>query len=599
MRPACTGRGEWNVTNPNGEARGRVCRAAFLVGTAALLVVGCTIEPHPLTDAERTKEIQSDRAAMFADQEPVKGPITLDQAFARALKYNLDQRVKVMEQAVANNQLDLSTFDLLPKLTMSAGYTNRSNQNASSSESILTGTQSLQPSISSNRDSWTASLIGSWNILDFGVSYFTARQQADKALIADEQRRKVIDNLLDEVRATYWRVAGAQALNPEIARIEVEAEQALADSRRVETERLREPLDALRYQKTLLDLLRQLDVMRQELELSKAQLSALINLPPGSDFTVVVPADRDLVVTKIALSTDKMEEAALLHNPDLRTLSYQSRITVDDTKKAILKLLPGIDLSYGTNYDSNSFLTNHNWRGGAASIAWNLLDMLSAPDVIQYSENTEKLAEMRRQAVSMAILTKLHVAYDEYLYSQKLFARDSELNEVDTRIFAQTTNRVAADAQGKLDRITTEVSLVYSRLRRYQSYASVEGAVGRIYETMGLDPLPKTVASSNLDAVSEAVRKVLESWRTGDVLASLEAPAASVPAQPSAPAEAMPAPAIAALPPPTATPVLASLAPPVARGIALPIEPASIAVTTRPLGAQFFDAGLESIGQPR
>ncbi len=200
--------------------------------TTAIVLAGCTVKPQPMTDDERLAEIVADRAAMFSGQEPLAGPLTLDQAFARALKYNLDERTKVMEEAIANNQLDLANFDLLPKITAGAGYTNRTNDNAASSESILTHTQSLEPSISTDRNDFIpGSLTGSWNVLDFGVSYYAARQQANRTLIAQEQRRKVLDNLFEEVRTSFWRVAGAQAMSAEILRIEKEAEQALTESR--------------------------------------------------------------------------------------------------------------------------------------------------------------------------------------------------------------------------------------------------------------------------------------------------------------------------------------------------------------------------------
>ena len=53
-----------------------------------------------------------------------------------------------METALSQRQLDLDRFDMLPRIAAEAGYEGRSNVNASSSESIETGTQSLEPSTS-------------------------------------------------------------------------------------------------------------------------------------------------------------------------------------------------------------------------------------------------------------------------------------------------------------------------------------------------------------------------------------------------------------------------------------------------------------------
>ena len=83
----------------------------------------------------------------------------------------------------------------------------------------------------------------SWNILDFGVSYFVARQSADRVMIALERRRKVEQNLVRDVRSAYWRSAAAQVLGGQIDRSIKEAEAALATSRSVENEALRSPTD--------------------------------------------------------------------------------------------------------------------------------------------------------------------------------------------------------------------------------------------------------------------------------------------------------------------------------------------------------------------
>jgi len=73
----------------------------------ALALGGCAL-PHPLTDAERLAEEDRDRIGMFGNQEPLRHPLTLHEAFARALKYNLDGRVKLIEEALSQDDLDLS-----------------------------------------------------------------------------------------------------------------------------------------------------------------------------------------------------------------------------------------------------------------------------------------------------------------------------------------------------------------------------------------------------------------------------------------------------------------------------------------------------------
>jgi outer membrane protein TolC len=478
---------------------------------APQVLAGCAIVPRPLTDAERTAEATNDLVEMFAGQAPIRHPLTLEEAFARALSYNLDQRVKMMEEAVAQNDLDLSRFDLLPKVIANAGYTSRSNVDASSSRSVITGLQSLEPSTSTDQNRRTADLSLSWNLLDFGVSYYNARQMSDRRLVATEQRRKAIQSLFQDVRRAFWRTASAQRLRAEVNTSIRAAERALESSRKLESEALRSPVDALRYQRALLDLLRELETVQRQLDVSRMELAALINLPPAQNYTVAAP--RDLQVTRLRMPIRKMEEIALLRNPDLRELSYQARISADESRKALLKLLPGITLNYGPNYDSNSFLVNHNWVSFAARLSGNLINLLALPDQLQRGRNAEDLAATRRQAMSIAVLAKVHIAYQQYLSAAHEYQRADETARVDRRLYEQISNRVSTDSQSELEQVSARASAVNSDLRRYQSYSEAQAALGRLYATLGLDPVPEELESRDIRELSRAIRRMGSDWQ--------------------------------------------------------------------------------------
>ena len=58
--------------------------------------------------------------------EPISGPLTIEEAIARALKFNLERRVRMLEEAVALGQYEAGRYDMLPKLLAQAGYRSRS-----------------------------------------------------------------------------------------------------------------------------------------------------------------------------------------------------------------------------------------------------------------------------------------------------------------------------------------------------------------------------------------------------------------------------------------------------------------------------------------
>ena len=286
-------------------------RGAIAIGLAAVLLAGCSaLQPIPISPTELTDGLDADRKAAAALSEPLKGPLTVEEAVARALKFNLDRRVRLLEEAVALGQFEAGKFDMLPRLLAQAGYRWRDSELISRSRDSVTGLPSLtNPAISTDRGTHTTDLGLTWNLLDFGTSYFNARQNADRVLIAAERRRKAMHTLMQEVRSAFWRTASAQRLQDRVRETIDIAEQAIVDAGKAEAERVRSPLDSLRYQRQLLENLRLLETAQQELSTARMELAHLINLPVGSILRVEEP--RDIVGKAILdVSVERLEEMA-------------------------------------------------------------------------------------------------------------------------------------------------------------------------------------------------------------------------------------------------------------------------------------------------
>jgi outer membrane protein TolC len=480
------------------------------VAISTVILGGCAVEPRSLTLEQREARMSADHQAMFAAQTPVSGAITLDEAMARALKYNLDHRVKMMEEALAQRQLDLSRFDLLPKLTAAAGYTTRDNVLASSSEDIVTGQQSLVPSTSSERHARRADLDYSWNILDFGVSYFAARQQADRVLAAGERRRKVIQLLMQQTREAYWQAAGAQQVQAQVEPLLEQAQQALDASRSIESQGLKDPLQSLAYQRELVNLVLQLESIRDELAQAKPKLASIMNLPPGEPYTLAIPDE--LPMPSLDIPPEGLETTALLHRPELIEAGYNERIGLNETHKAMAKLLPGIEIGTGSHYDSNDFLVNSSWRDAGLRVSWNLLNVVNAKHIKAEARAQYDLARERRLALNMAVLTQVHVAYIDYEGRRKQFALTQQLSDVEHRILEHTRNATEANAEGRLAEIHAATAALMAELRLYQSYASFQGAYGQMIATLGLDPVPATVEGHDLATLEKAIHDTELQW---------------------------------------------------------------------------------------
>ncbi|NOU05821.1 MAG: TolC family protein, partial [Hyphomicrobiaceae bacterium] len=206
---------------------------SILVLCFCALMGGCAIYPTPLAEADLAAAAAANQSDVTADQEPVSGSISLYDAMARALKYNLDHRVEEAEAAVRVAELDLSHFSLLPNMVANSGYAGRDNYNASSSLNLVNNVQNFGASTSQEKEITSADIGFSWNVLDFGLSYVRARQSADKVLVKEETRRKVIQRVVEDVRSAYWRAISAERLMERLASLEGETRSALAETRKL------------------------------------------------------------------------------------------------------------------------------------------------------------------------------------------------------------------------------------------------------------------------------------------------------------------------------------------------------------------------------
>lgn len=473
-------------------------RQITLAVLATLLLSACsTIQPQPFSEAALLEKGVVDRAAATTGVDPFVGALTLDEAIARALKYNLDRRAKMMEEALAFRQLDVTHYDMLPKLLAQAGYNWRNNDKISQSRNTETGELSPSRFISQERDHTLGTLGVSWNLLDFGVGYYNTRQQADRVLIAGERRRKAMHLLMQDVRTAFWRAVSAQRLQAEVAAATRMAEEALADSRRAEAERVRSPIDALRYQRQVLENLRLLESIDQELSTARIDLAALINAPIGQTLVLAEPpavVDR----TAMKLPVDLMEETAIAANADVREQHYNARIAREETHKTLVKLFPNLSFNYGLNYDTDNFQVNNRWQDAGVQISFNLFNLLTGPTQMKLADAGVALADQRRVAMQMAVLAQVHLGRLQLIHALNQFDRADAIWETDRRIAEHIRNRESSMAQSKLDVVANQTTAILSLLRRYQALAQAQAAEARLQATLGVEPAIGSVGEITL-----------------------------------------------------------------------------------------------------
>lgn len=485
-------------------------RQAILITFACFAVAGCSVNPKPMSRSELAFRADDYRLRVTANQEPLNGPVNLYEAMARALKYNLDRRVEMMETALRGRELKLARHDMLPRLVANGGYAGRNNYSGASSMSLLTKTQSLEPSTSSEREVFSADLQLSWDILDFGLSYIRAKQAADEVLIAEEQKRKVVNRIIEDVRTAYWRAVSSQRLARKLRRLQGDVERELGKSRDLEKREQTSPLTALTFQRELVEIKQEIQRLDRELYVAKLQLAALMNLDPGRDFQISVPRRLNNVAVLSIKSRSEMVQIALENRPELREVAYRKRINEEEAQAAILELFPSLKGYAGLNTDSNDFLYNNDWISWGARASWNLIKVFSYPRRKATIVAQDDLLDARALALTMAIMTQVDVSRARYRFLRRELATSSEYYGIQKRILDQIRAGAEADTVSRQTLIREEMNTLVAEVRYDIAYADLQNAYAAIFTTIGLDPFGLDITGE--ESVADLARSLEALW---------------------------------------------------------------------------------------
>ena len=462
-------------------------RHLLMTSGVGLMLVACTSVPQTITETEAVSNAAATRSAITAQQEPVTQSISLYEAMARALKYNLDHNVAMMELDLAKADYDLSRYDLLPKVVANGGYYGRSNEAGASSLSLLSGRESLEPSTSTDRNVFSGDLTASWNVLDFGLSKIRSEQLADETLIYEERRRKAVIQIMEDVHRSYWQAVSSERLTNRLGALEDEVNQAFDQSRALYVSRKTAPMPALSYQRELNDIQGQAQRMTRTLNMAKMELAALMGLAPDQAFTLRMPTHNQNPAV-LAMNYDEMIDIALLNRPEVRETIYAKRIGEKEMKKAVLEALPSLEAFAGLDASSNSFLFNKDWADYGVRASWNLLTVFSTSTRKKKAAARYKLEEERGLAAAMAVMTQVGVSRARYESLMEEYKTANQGTQVQNDILNQVEALSKASSASRQTLVRERMNALISEARRDTVHAEMKEAAAQIYSSLGYDP---------------------------------------------------------------------------------------------------------------
>ncbi len=257
-----------------------------------------------------------------------------------------------------------------------------------------------------------------------------------------------------------------------------------------------------------------LELVEQELSTARIELAGLTQLPILQVRNLVEPRS---TVSTVWLDTpvEQMETYALLQNPELRESIYNARIAQQETRRAMLKMFPGLSFNYAIKNSDDSYLINQTWQETGVQVSFNLLGFLSMPAQRKLAEAGVTLAEQKRMATQMAVVSQVNIARLQYANAAAQFNRADAIASVDQRLADHVNNQVLAERQTKLDSVSQQTSYILSTLRRYQALSNAQAAGSRLQASLGLELPLDASRQASLAELKEQVAKALNAWEQG------------------------------------------------------------------------------------
>lgn len=479
----------------------------LLLGIPLLFgLTSCALNVKPQTVNERYTEAKKDINDLFQAQPRHHVTLSFYDALSRGLKYNLDYRIKLANNALQLDQFKLATFAMFPALNTSGSLYTRNND-LSSFGTTLTG-QPTDVLNSTPRTLRSARVAGSWNILDFGLSYVRAKQQGNRYLIAQEEARKQLQKLTQDILTAYWDAYSAQQLMVTTREFEKQLFHAKLQLETAMRDRLIPKENILSYQEALLEGNRRMVQLKYKYDKAMYDLKHLLNLPLSINIYLLQPPSALRRAQNLSdLNFEKLDAITLVLRPELSGQSYQKRIAQWGTKIAILQSLPGITLNQGWNYNSNKFLVNRIWIDKSVDVAWNLLNIVSLPTSFDSAKSQIQYERLKLMALTMTVLTETRYAYSHYenLIEEYHVAQQQTGNAM--ALYNLTRNRERASLASHQQVLLSRIRTLAAKMDEELLLSDLSTAFGELYLSAGFDILPCSMINAPLPVIVSKIRR--------------------------------------------------------------------------------------------
>ncbi len=457
----------------------------IIVVLMMVVMAGCAKKVDTLAQIEQREFV----IKSFNLTEKPTGHITIYDSLARAFENSLAMRTKTLEDIINQQLLKDEYNDILPKIVEVAGYKARHNPDF---YFAILGAELETKKTPSNPNHRNA-LSAVWDMIDFALTYSTAKMYGNPSLLRDAMKRKAMQNLTSDVKLAFYRVAGAEQIEPEVNLLERKLRKAIANYNKQ-----KDSEDLASYGIALKTNLDQVLILKKEIMMAKLELSALLGLGQYTNYKVQPPID--LTTQKLKDYTlQDLEFEALERHKTLGTLSMTSTQEVAFLREQVDTILPDAEFGY-KEIRKFDYFQNQAWEEAGLKISWNLISLMNSLQSAITKEEIASLREIYNIATGTAILSEVNISYLRFYQAMNNFKIALTLSEVKQAI-AKENEKVEVENITDIDAISKQIEALLSEMKIYYVYGELKDAEDMLLVSIGVKNYPTFISPENIQVI--------------------------------------------------------------------------------------------------
>ena len=429
------------------------------------------------SDWDRAVRADVDMQNMYmGTPSKITKPIDMYMAMALALKYNYTRRLASYQENLSKSGITPAS---LPTLAANLGY-----ENSTSSASI------------------PADLKVSWNLLDLSSLYYQ-NGLGDTEAVAEEQSRKVVNNIMLEARSLYWKALAAQKLIPVIddmneylVRI---VDEINARSKEAAKTGKVPSTNMLVKKRKYLENIKELANLRRKLDTAQAEFAGLLGMYPSTEIKLAGSEYGNFAIPSMRAKIQQLEWLALTNRPELRIFDGTT------SKEELELVVQEFDDVDSGDYQQDPAYYNRKWTQKSNDLSMNLFED------IRYQGNST-YNSLARQRVAHVILNQVYLSWALYQSAVEDYYLNMGVASASEDIAEDITTK---EGSNKTISHLESARAIVDEANAFLSYIDVQEAIGRLYASVGLDAVPAYMLNESPSSIAVQIRETLDKWRDG------------------------------------------------------------------------------------